>query len=73
MSWLSDHLFGGSKPKEADAGNVASPNDENAATTTEIQNDTVTTNNNAASSGDSTPYESRDVAAEWQGNTLQHV
>lgn len=72
MSWLSDHLFGVSKPKEAPTEGMASPTVENAVSSTgEIQSDTVTTSRNGtvtntvSSDESGTQYEARDVAAEW--------
>lgn len=79
MSWLSDHLFGTTKPKETTGDGIASPtiNEVPAPTPTpenqvvgapgpgELQNDTVTTSHTVAID-DPNAYENRDVAAEWQ-------
>lgn len=75
MSWLSDHLFGTTKAREAPADGIAAPTDDAAAVgsadpvavsgPSEIQNDTVTTSN-AVANDDSNAYENREVTAEWQ-------
>lgn len=76
MSWLSDHLFGTTKPRDTAAEAIASPTEVPAPASTpetagppvssEIQNDTVTTSNTVSNSDDPSAYENRDVAAEWQ-------
>lgn len=66
MSWLSDHLFGTTKPKE-DVTSPAIEDDAGPVPSAQIQNDTVTTSNTVVSDDATTKanYENREVAAEW--------
>ncbi|XP_055312772.1 fas apoptotic inhibitory molecule 1 [Sitodiplosis mosellana] len=82
MSWLSDHLFGVPKPREAAAIGLASPTVDEApaptpdnpvvvaaATTAPASGEIqnyTVTTSNTLASDEPNAYETREVAAEWQ-------
>lgn len=68
MSWLSDHLFGSTKPKDEPRNEVTALSSTDASAASEIQNDTITTSNAAAADESGSPMNEtqREIAAEWQ-------
>lgn len=68
MSWLSDHLFGSTKPKDEPRNEVTALSSTDASAASEIQNDTVTTSDAAAADESGSPMNEtqREIAAEWQ-------